>query len=259
MTFLELVGSFIFGALVGSFLNVCIWRLPRKESIITPRSRCPHCKTPISWYDNIPIISFFFLRGRCRYCKTPISWRYPVIEAISGVISTTLYLRSGFTLSFFFFFAFFATLLIISMIDLDFQIIPDEISLPGIVIGWLYSFFNPLANPIQSFLGSLAGAGSLYLVAEFYYFFTKREGIGGGDVKLFAFIGSFLGLRSLLPIIFISSLMGAVIGISVAIIQNVQHKRHLAVPFGPFLSIGALIYLFCPNVADSILDLWIKL
>ncbi len=255
---LELIVSFVFGALVGSFLNVCIWRLPRNESIIVPRSHCPNCKTAISWYDNIPIISFLLLKGRCRHCKAPISWRYPIIESISSIASVIFYLKFGFTLAYFLFFFFFAALLVTSVIDLDFQIIPDEISLLGILIGCLYSFFNPLTNPIDSFLGTLAGAGSLYLIAEFYYFFTKREGLGGGDIKLLAFIGSFLGLKSLLPIIFISSMIGAFIGILITIVQKIQTKRYFAIPFGPFLSIGALIYLFYPKITDMIFGFWTR-
>ncbi len=244
------IASFIFGAIIGSFLNVCAYRLPREESIIRPGSHCPKCKAPIRWYDNIPILSFIFLRGRCRYCQERISWRYPLVELASALLSLILYQKFSLSLAYLLFLAFVSALLVASLIDLDFQIIPDEISLPGILVGWAFSFWNPLIGPFESFLGALAGAGGLYLVGEFYYFLTEREGLGGGDLKLLAFIGSFLGLRSLIPIIFISSLVGAVIGITLGIIQKVQNKRFLAIPYGPFLSLGALIYLFYPHLLD---------
>ena len=253
-----LIASFIFGAIIGSFLNVCAYRLPREESIIYPHSRCPKCKTAIRWYDNIPILSFIFLRGRCRYCRERISWRYPLVELASALFSLSLYREFGLGMAYLLFLAFLSALLVASLIDLDFQIIPDEISLPGILVGWAFSFWNPLIGPFDSFLGALAGAGGLYLVGEFYYFLTKREGLGGGDLKLLAFIGSFLGLKSLIPVIFISSLVGAVIGIALGVIQRVQNKRFLAIPYGPFLSLGALIYLFYPHLLDSLFGLLLR-
>ncbi len=253
---LSLLASFIFGAILGSFLNVCAYRLPREESIVSPGSRCPHCHVPIRWYDNIPILSFLWLRGRCRFCKARISWRYPLVEAATGLMSLGLFMRYGFSPIYLFFLTFGAALMVVSLIDLEFQIIPDEISLPGILVGWAGSFMNPLLTPPESFLGALVGAGGLFLVAEFYYFLTKREGLGGGDLKLLALIGSFLGLKSLLPVLFFSSLVGAVVGLGLAVVQKVQDKRHLAIPFGPFLSLGALIVLFWPRVTDLLFGLW---
>ncbi|NPB09844.1 MAG: prepilin peptidase [Thermodesulfobacteria bacterium] len=253
---LHLVLGFVLGALVGSFLNVCAYRLPRGESIVSPRSRCPSCKTPIRWYDNIPILSYLLLRGRCRFCRAPIPKRYPAVELITALLSLSLVARFGFSIPYFFLFAFTAALLVVSLIDLEFQIIPDEISLPGIVLGLLFSPWNPLTTPLEALLGALCGAGGLYLVAEFYYFFTKREGLGGGDLKLLSMIGAFLGVRSLVPVVFISSLVGALTGVLLALLFRVQEKRTFAIPFGPFLSLGALIHLFAPQLVSRLLPFW---
>ena len=254
---LSLFFSFVFGALVGSFLNVCAHRLPREESIVRPRSRCPNCGTPIKWYDNIPLLSYLLLRGRCRHCKAPISKRYLFLELFSALFSLVLNIRFGWSVSYLLFFSFVAALLLVSAIDFAHQIIPDEISLPGILVGLVFSFWNPLVSPKEAFLGALCGAGSLYLIGEFYFFLTKREGLGGGDLKLLAFIGAFLGLQSLLPVIFWASLVGALSGITLAVWQKAEKKRTFALPFGPFLSLGALIYLFFPEKANQFLSLWL--
>ncbi len=253
---LLLVFSFVFGALVGSFLNVCAYRLPRGESILFPGSRCPSCKTPIRWFDNLPILSYIFLRGRCRFCQAPIPKRYPVVELLTALLSLSLMARFALTPAYLFFFAFGAALLVVSLIDLEFQIIPDEISLPGILVGLLFSIWNPLAGPLEALLGALCGAGALYLIGEFYYLFTKREGLGGGDLKLLAMIGAFLGVKSLIPVVFVASLVGAVTGLLLALIYRVQEKRTYAIPFGPFLSLGALIYLFSPQLISRLLPFW---
>ncbi len=250
-----LVLAFVFGALLGSFLNVCAYRLPRGESIIFPGSRCPSCLTPIRWYDNIPLLSYLLLRGRCRFCKAPIPKRYPTVELLTALLSLCLAARYGLSPAYFFFLLFSGALLVVSLIDLEFQIIPDEISLPGIVIGLLFSLWNPLATPLHALLGALCGAGGLYLVGEFYYLFTKREGLGGGDLKLLSMIGAFLGVKSLLPVVFIASLVGAVTGILLVLVLRVQDKRTFAIPFGPFLSLGALIYLFAPHFIVRFLPL----
>ncbi|AEH45132.1 Prepilin peptidase [Thermodesulfatator indicus DSM 15286] len=243
-TVVEILAVFIFGALVGSFLNVCAYRLPKEESVIRPGSRCPHCKSPIKWYDNIPILSFLWLRGRCRNCGGQISWRYPLVELITALLSVAVYLRFGLTPAYLGFFFLVAALWVASLIDLEHQIIPDEISLIGILVGLAFSLYNPLTTPTDALLGALCGAGGLYLLAEFYYFFTKREGLGGGDLKLLAMIGAFLGVKSLIPVVFLASLVGAVIGIALALWQKAKDKRTFAIPFGPFLSLGAVVYLF---------------
>jgi len=234
--------SIIFGALVGSFLNVCIFRLPKEESIIWPGSHCPHCKNAIKFYDNIPVVSYFLLRGRCRYCKGSISLQYPLVEGITALSSLFLIIRFGPSLSYLFYFAFVAALIVITMIDLYHQIIPDAISLPGIGVGLLASLLIPQITFFNSLIGILLGGGSLFIVATFYQWLFKREGMGGGDIKLLAMIGAFLGWKAVLFTILLSSLIGSVTGILMMVIKGKDFKY--AIPFGPFLSLGAVISLF---------------
>ena len=237
--------SLIFGALVGSFLNVCIFRLPKEESIIWPGSRCPHCKKPINFYDNIPLISYLLLRGKCRYCKKPISFQYPLIEGITALCSLFLIMRFGPSLSYLIYFAFVAALIVITVIDLYQQIIPDVISLPGIGAGLLASLIIPQITFLNSLIGILLGGGSLFLVATFYHWLFKKEGMGGGDVKLLAMIGAFLGWKAVILTIFLSSLIGSITGIMMMILKGKDFKY--AIPFGPFLSLGAVVALFYQN------------
>jgi len=233
---------FIFGAVVGSFLNVCIFRLPAKTSIIKPLSQCPHCHHPIRFYDNIPIISFIVLRGKCRDCDGKISWRYPLVELITAVLSLLLFLQFGLTLRFLIFFIFTAVLIVITFIDLDHQIIPDVLTLPGIPIFFLLAIFVVKIPWLEALIGLLIGGGVLFAIAFVYELLTKREGMGGGDVKLLAMIGGFLGWKSLIFILLFSSFSGAIAGITAMIIKKQDMKY--AVPFGPFLSAAAVAYLF---------------
>jgi leader peptidase (prepilin peptidase)/N-methyltransferase len=234
--------AFIIGAVVGSFLNVCIYRLPAEKSIVSPPSSCPVCGNRIRWYDNIPIISFLLLRARCRVCHSPISWRYPLIEALNGLLTLLLFMKFGVSFPFLALFIFCSSLVAITFIDLDHQIIPDSISLPGIVVGFLFSFFLPWNGWLNSALGILAGGGSLFLVAWGYYKITGKEGMGGGDIKLLAMMGAFLGWRCVPFIIFTASLVGSVIGVAAMMIQKKDSK--FAIPFGPFLAFGAVLYIF---------------
>jgi leader peptidase (prepilin peptidase)/N-methyltransferase len=240
----ELMPVFIFllGCCVGSFLNVCIYRLPHDLSIVSPRSFCPHCQTPIRAYDNIPLISYLLLGGKCRNCGAGISWRYPLVEAFTGAVALALFWKFGLPPSFFAYFAFSAALILISFIDLDHRIIPDLISLPGIAVGFLLALFGPWVTVKDSLIGILAGGGSLYLVAFVYEALTKREGMGGGDVKLLAMIGAWLGWKAILFTLFFASLSGTFIGGAVMLIQ--KEGRLYAVPFGPFLAFSALAYVF---------------
>lgn len=245
------ITSFLFGSIVGSFLNVVILRLPRDESIVFPPSRCPACKTPIRWYDNIPVLSYLLLRGKCRTCGQPISLQYPVVEFCMALLSLALYTKFGPSFEFFFYFLFVAALLVIIFIDIQHQIIPDLISLPGLALGFAGSF---LATPLswqQSALGILLGGGILYAVAAGYYLLTRQEGMGGGDIKLLAMIGAFLGWQSLLFIIFFSSLIGTVAGIFVIAKGGGGGKTRI--PYGPFLALAALAFLF---FQEYILMLW---
>ena len=238
--------SFLYGAVVGSFLNVVILRLPTEgESIVFPPSRCPVCKTAIYWYDNIPIISFLFLQGKCRSCKTRISFQYPLVELCMALLSLALYTNSGLSFEFFFYFIFLASLLVIIFIDIAHQIIPDKISIPGIVIGFAGSFLNADVTWQQSGLGILLGGGVLFVIAEGYYLLTKRDGMGGGDIKLLAMIGGFLGLQSLLFVVFASSLLGSLVGIVAMLKQGKGGQTRI--PFGPFLASAAMLFLFFQN------------
>jgi len=234
--------SIIFGAMVGSFLNVCIFRLPNEESIIWPGSHCPHCKKPINFYDNIPLVSYFLLRGRCRYCKGSNSLQYPLVEGITALSSLFLVIKFGPSLSYLVYFTFVSALIVITVIDLYHQIIPDVISLPGIGVGLLVSLIIPQITFSNSLIGVLLGGGSLFLVATLYQWLFKREGMGGGDVKLLAMIGAFLGWKAVLLTILLSSLIGSVTGILMMVVKGKDFKY--AIPFGPFLSLGAVISLF---------------
>ena len=233
----------LFGAMVGSFLNVAIVRLPKEGgSVVFPASHCPACKKPIAWYDNIPLLSFLLLRGRCRQCQAPISWRYPLVEAAMALMSLALYQHFGLSLLFPIYFLFCAALIAVICIDFQHQIIPDVISLPGIVVGFGLSFVNPFVTWQDAGLGILFGGGSFYLVALVYYLLTKREGMGGGDIKLLAMIGAFLGWQSLPFVVFGSSVLGTVAGVWAMIEQRKGGKT--VIPYGPFLAMAALLYLF---------------
>jgi leader peptidase (prepilin peptidase) / N-methyltransferase len=242
---------FIFGALVGSFLNVCILRIPTGDSIVSPPSHCPKCKAAISFYDNIPLISYLVLRGRCRNCAERISPRYFVVELLTAVFALALFDRFGFGFSFLASFVFVAALIVISFIDLDVRIVPDIISLPGIVVGVVLSLIGyflirsqstVLPSPVSSLLGILAGGGFLLATAWVYEKITGVEGMGGGDIKLLAMIGAFLGWPSIPVTLFFASLVGSVVGIGCMVATGAG--RRLALPFAPFLCAGAILFIF---------------
>lgn len=243
--------AFIFGAVVGSFLNVCILRIPAKESIVTPLSRCPHCHHPIRFFDNIPIISFAILRAKCRDCGEKISWRYPLVELVTGLLTLLLFIKFGLTLNFMVFFIFTAVLIVISFIDFDHQIIPDILSIPGIPIFFLSAVFIVKIPWHEALIGLLIGGGMLFLIAFVYEMITKREGMGGGDIKLLAMIGAFLGWKSLIFVLLFSSFTGALIGLIVMAVKKKDTKY--AVPFGPFLSIAAVVYIFWGDAFNLLL------
>jgi leader peptidase (prepilin peptidase) / N-methyltransferase len=236
---------FIFGSAIGSFLNVCIYRLPRNLSIISPSSRCPSCNIPIKPYDNIPILSYIFLGGRCRVCKDGISFRYPLVESLNALLYVLVFWRFGFGLPTIVYCIFCSALIVITFIDLDFQIIPDRITLPGILIGLITgSFLMPdpfmrysLLGIKPSIIGMLAGGGLFYAIAV-----LSRGGMGGGDIKMMAMVGSLMGWKSVLLTTFLGSLSGAVLGIFLMIAKGKGRKTKI--PFGPFLALGTLITLF---------------
>ena len=234
--------AFVFGMVVGSFLNVCICRIPKNESIVSPPSHCPYCSYQIRWYDNIPLVSYLLLRGKCRGCGAHISLQYPLVELLNGFLTLLLFLRFGPTLAFASLFLFCSALVVITFIDIEHQIIPDEISLSGIVVGFVLSFFLKGHTWLNSLLGILLGGGSLLLVAYSYQRITGKDGMGGGDIKLLAMMGAFLGWKAVPFIIFASSLIGTLIGVSIMLIQKKDTK--LAIPFGPYLAFGAVLYIF---------------
>lgn len=250
MTLLMEIFFAVLGAAIGSFINVLIYRLPEEQSIVSPASRCPRCGKAIRFYDNIPVISYILLRGRCRDCGERIAFRYPLVEAITAVFSLLLFWKYGVTFQWLVSFAFICALIVITFIDLDHQIIPDVISLPGIPIFLLAAVFVMKLRFLDAFLGFLIGGGCLYVIAFVYELLTKREGMGGGDIKLLAMIGAFLGWQSLLFVLLFSSLLGAVVGIAVMLAKGQDMKY--AVPFGPFLSAAAVAYIF---IGDAVMRL----
>jgi leader peptidase (prepilin peptidase)/N-methyltransferase len=233
---------FVFGAIVGSFLNVCIYRLPKGLSIVEPPSHCFHCQAAIRPLDNIPLLSYVLLRGRCRECGTPFSPRYFLVELLTALLAVALLWRFGLTPALFLYFAFAAALVVVTFIDLDYLIIPDAISLPGIGVGLTASFLiEGTPAPLESAIGVVLGAGILWAVAFAYEKLTGTEGMGFGDVKLLAMIGAFLGWRGVPLCLLIGSLSGSVIGITAMAILGKDRKWEI--PFGPFLALGAILTL----------------
>jgi leader peptidase (prepilin peptidase)/N-methyltransferase len=215
------VSVFIFGACIGSFLNVCVYRIPLEQSVVSPGSHCFGCSTPLAWYDNIPLLSYLILRGRCRVCGAQFSSRYFFIETLTGLLAVLVMYRFGLSIAGLGLFVFSATLVVITFIDLDHQIIPDVISLPGVIAGVAFSFVNPYVTWSSSLIGVALGAGILLALAM---------------------IGAFLGWQSVPFTLLFASFIGSAVGIGTMIRQHSDAK--LALPFGPFLSFGALCYLF---------------
>lgn len=234
---------FLFGLCIGSFMNVCIYRLPRSLSVVKPRrSFCPECEAEIRWYDNIPVLSYFLLLARCRHCRTPIPIRYPLVEIMGGLFAVSAAFRFGLTVDALIHYLFIVSLIVITYIDVDHQIIPDVITLPGIPIFFLASLLIPTITMLEALIGLLVGGGSLFLVAWGYYLVAKKEGMGGGDIKLLAMIGALIGWKGVVFTIFFSSAIGTVSGLLVMFRKREGMK--LAIPFGPFLSLGAITYIF---------------
>jgi leader peptidase (prepilin peptidase) / N-methyltransferase len=231
----------LFGLFIGSFLNVCIYRIARDESVVWPASHCPQCNSPIKPWDNIPVISYLILKGKCRNCSQPISVRYPVVELLSGLLAVSLLYRFGPTVPFLIYYVWACDLLIITFIDLDFWIIPHRLSIGGIVVGLLAVNWLPVTYK-DALLGLILGGGLFTAIIYGYYFLTKKEGMGGGDVMLLAMIGVFTGWQGVLFTVFTSSLMGTMVGIPYGLIK--ERSLKVPIPYGPLLAIGALIYVF---------------
>ena len=250
---------FIFGSVVGSFLNVCIHRLPKEESIVRPRSHCPHCKKTIPWYDNIPLLSYALLLGRCRFCKAKISFRYFLVELATAILFLALFKRYQFSLDFFAYAILISALVVSTVIDIQTRLIYSAVTYGGIISGFLFHVvkglsLSPLSynfHPaVDSLLGIVVGAGIIYLTAKIFNFFYfdllkkppiggEKESMGFGDVELLAMIGAFLGWQKAILTFFLAPFFGAVIGII-----NLIVKKDHTIPYGPFLSLAALLSLF---------------
>ena len=241
------LAALAFGLIIGSFLNVCIYRLPLKKSVVWPASRCPECDAPIQPFDNIPVLSYLALRGRCRACKAPISVKYPVIEALTGALFLAAYLMFEPPVLYQRL-VFGCAMIVLSVIDLEHRILPDLITLPGILLGFALSFFMP-PGWLDSLLGIVLGGGSLWLMGEVYFRLRHEEGMGFGDVKMLAMIGAFLGWKLMLLTLVLSSFLGSVIGLGMIAIRLGDLKY--ALPFGSFLAIGAIC---ASTVGDRIVN-----
>jgi leader peptidase (prepilin peptidase)/N-methyltransferase len=235
------------GLAVGSFLNVCIYRIPRGQSLAYPPSRCPRCSKGLAWYDNIPVVSWLVLGGRCRQCREPISKQYPIVELITAFMAVSVVivtppgtlLASRLVLG--------ALLIVLFVIDLELQVLPNVITLPGIVAGLGFSLFTPI-GPIGSVAGIALGAGVLYGIAAAYYAVRREEGMGMGDVKMLAMIGAFLGWRAVLLTLVLSSFTGAIVG--VVLMATRREGLRYALPFGTFLALAAFVAML---TGDAIL------
>lgn len=265
---LEKVFAFILGSIFGSFLNVCIHRMPEDGySLVKPGSHCPHCKKPVLWHDNIPLLSYLLLGGKCRFCKQPIRPRYFIVELLTALTFLLFYNYFGLSYDLIVYLIFMCGLIVATFIDIQHRIIPDEISVGGIVAGLIFNAFKGMGAKtagydftpvINSFLGVIIGGGIIYSIGFLfdlvYFKILKKppiqgetESMGGGDVKLLAMIGAFLGWEKALLTFFIAPFFGAVIGII-----NLTIKKDHTIPYGPFLSLAAILSLFW---ADKIIGL----
>ena len=235
---------FLVGLAVGSFLNVVATRLPAGERFWIG---CSHCRAALPWYDNLPLLSYLYLRGRCRFCGAAISWRYPGLELAGGLVFLALWLQYPWSPRLLAYGPFAAALLVLTAIDLEQRLLPDAITYPGLVAGLVLAGFLPSPGFWQALLGAAVGGGFLFLTGWVYKRLTGKTGVGGGDVKLLAMIGAFLGIKSLPFIIFVSAALGSVVGLGLALASGVWREgewRRARLPFGPFLAAAALLYLF---------------
>jgi len=246
---------FILGLVVGSFLNVCIYRIPLRKSVISPSSFCPKCANKIKFYDNIPLLSYTLLKGKCRYCHEKISLVYPAVELLSGLIFLFLFFKYGLSWEFASKVFLFSSLMVIFFIDIKHQLIPDVITFPGIMAGLLFSLLTKSPPFLESLLGFFIGGGLLYLVAIIGDKIFRKESMGGGDIKLAAMLGTFLGWQKVLLVFFLASCLGAIVGIIFFIFSAKLREKRL-IPFGPFLAVATVIGIFLGN---RLVDLYLRL
>jgi leader peptidase (prepilin peptidase) / N-methyltransferase len=240
------------GAVVGSFLNVCIYRLPRGASIVWPASACPHCARELEWYENIPLVSFSVLGGRCRTCRAPIGLRYPIVEAITAAMFVLAWREYGPGALLLSRLVLGCALVVLFAIDLEHHLLPNVITLPGIVVGFALSFF---VEPgwLASLIGIVVGGGLLFLVAEAYFRIRGEEGLGMGDVKMLAMIGAFVGWKLAIVALMLASLAGSLVG--VALIVSRRGGMKYALPFGTFLAVGAAA---AATVGPALVDWYLR-
>ncbi len=236
-----LVGAGVMGLILGSFLNVLIHRLPRGSSVVFGRSKCPHCHNTIHWFDNVPVLSYCVLAGRCRRCRRRISPVYPFVELISGAIAVMVVRKFGVGLEALWMYLFLSALLVITVIDWFHRIIPDVLSLGGVVLGWVGAVVCLDLSLMDSFVGSLVGGGLLLAVAALYKAVRKIDGMGGGDVKLMAMIGAFMGWQMVFPVLFLASFTGSIYGL---VLMARGGTGRTAVAFGSFLAPSASVLLW---------------
>ncbi len=257
-TILYGISYFIFGAILGSFGNVIILRLPKGESIVRPGSHCVECKKPVRWFDNIPVLTWFILRGKCRQCGAKFSWRYPLVEFLTGMLFFFVYWHFGkgevinFSVAEYCLFVW--GLVVVSMIDFDHMILPDVFTLSGIAIGLLGAAFSPERSFGEAAAGVFLGGGIFWAIAYLYYVWRKEDGIGGGDIKLTAWIGAVLGWQSIPFVVLSSSILGSIVGLS--LVFKTKSGWKLRIPYGPYLALGAVLYLFCGDFRSSFLALF---
>ncbi len=236
----------LFGLVIGSFLNVVIARLPERKSLVRPGSKCPKCQYELRWFDNIPVLSYLLLRGKCRSCRSPITVRYPIVELLTGLLFFAVKIKFGLTaLLIIRDFPFVAILVAITFIDLETRLIPDPLSLGGLTLGLLTCAFTPGLGLISGISGAALGFGLFYAIAWYYQWRTGRAGMGGGDIKFLAMLGAFLGPLGVLTTIFISSVLGTILGLSYAWVSRRQNGGEgslmkVSLPYGLFLVVGAL-------------------
>lgn len=231
----------LLGLVFGSFANVVILRLPRGESVVRPRSHCPQCKKQIAWYDNLPVLSWLMLKGKCRFCQTKISKRYPLVELLTALIFGALFLKVGWSWLLLEYLIFAFGLIVVTFIDLDHMILPDVFTVSGLIIGLAGAALNPERSFMSALGGVLMGGGFLWAIAVIYYSLRKQEGMGGGDIKLLAWIGAVLGWTSIPFVILASSLVGTLVGLVVAFKSEKGLKE--GIPFGPYLTASAIAFI----------------
>ena len=253
MTPATTLAAAIFGAIVGSFLNVCIYRLPLGKSIVWPASACTNCARQLSWFENIPIFSYLVLWGRCRTCKHPISGQYPVIEALTAVMFAAAWVSYGPSPLLVARLIFGCALIVLFVVDFEHYILPNAITLPGIVIGFLFSLVTQEPGWLSSLIGIVAGGGFLWLMIEVWYRIRHVEGMGFGDVKMMAMIGAFLGWQLTFVTLVMASVAGSVLGL--VLIASGRGEMSTKLPFGTFLALGAAL---TAAVGQRLLDWYLR-